>query len=112
MAMPCFHRIFDQRLDEESGDFAGVAIGVDIADEAEAFAEARLLHAQIHIGQSDFFRERDGVALAEAQRGAQEIGQADAHLPARAGSTEVRALMEFRLLKRKWGLICALRAFS
>ena len=74
-----FDRVFDERLNQERGDFAGVAGWIYVTGDAEAVAEARLLDIEIHVGQGHFFAERDGVALAEAKGGAEKIGKADAH---------------------------------
>ena len=102
-----FDGVFHQRLQQEDGNSALAAGLLDLFAELQAGAEAHLLDFQIAAGEGQFLAQGNGLSLPEAQAAAQEIGEADAHFAgARRRPGRSSAAMEWRLLKRKCGLIC------
>ena len=106
-------RVLDERLQEQGRDEARVGLRIGFADDPQAGPQTHLLDGQKAIGQR---RTRPparcgwprpaGASLAGSPRAAGTFACA------LAGSAEVSALIECRLLKMKCGSICARTARS
>lgn len=79
LAMPCFYRIFDQRLQQQRRHQCRFAFGRDLLLHAQPAAKAYLLHSQVVVRQSQFFAQANRLAFTHTQAAAQKVGEAHAH---------------------------------
>jgi hypothetical protein len=96
--------VFHQRLQSIGGSRQARPVA-DRVLETQARAEAHLFDREEGAHQRNLLDQRDLALRIHAEAAAEEVGQLQGHAARAAGSIEVSALIELRLLNRKCGSI-------